>query len=407
MARLRPGPPALIDLLGSTYVEPARLALSAVGRLDDAVAELTEQSDPASIIRVGVAALYVDRLPGCRAALWRAVEHGRLGGAITSAIEALLLLGCDGLLSGDWDEVSRLADEALALCETHNYQLLSYLLRFQHALIAAARGDEPKMTALTDEMIQWAGPRRVGFVLNYASHAKALAAFGRADYEAAYQQVTAITPAGTLVPHSAHALWVILDLVEAACRTGRQAEAAAHVAAVQAAGIGGISTRLALVSTAAAALVATEPEDSRLFEAALAVPGAERWPFELARVHLAYGERLRRAKGPSQARSHLTAARDIFQRLRAEPWAKRAHSELRATGLPATHADATTTIDVLTPQQREIALLAAAGLTNKQIGDRLFLSPRTVGTHLYQLFPKLGVTSRAALRDALTEHPTD
>lgn len=61
----------------------------------------------------------------------------------------------------------------------------------------------------------------------------------------------------------------------------------------------------------------------------------------------------------------------------------------------------------LTPQQREIALLAAAGLTNKQIGDRLFLSPRTVGTHLYQLFPKLGVTSRAALRDALAEHPAD
>ena len=64
-------------------------------------------------------------------------------------------------------------------------------------------------------------------------------------------------------------------------------------------------------------------------------------------------------------------------------------------------------IDVLTPQQREIALLAAAGLTNKQIGDQLFLSPRTVGTHLYQLFPKLGVTSRAALRDALAEHQTD
>ena len=64
-------------------------------------------------------------------------------------------------------------------------------------------------------------------------------------------------------------------------------------------------------------------------------------------------------------------------------------------------------IDVLTPQQREIALLAAAGLTNKQIGDRLFLSPRTVGTHLYQLFPKLGVTSRAALRDALAEHPPE
>jgi len=59
----------------------------------------------------------------------------------------------------------------------------------------------------------------------------------------------------------------------------------------------------------------------------------------------------------------------------------------------------------LTPQQREIATLAAAGLTNKQIGERLFLSPRTIQTHLYQIFPKLGITSRAALRDALTTSP--
>jgi DNA-binding CsgD family transcriptional regulator len=153
----------------------------------------------------------------------------------------------------------------------------------------------------------------------------------------------------------------------------------------------------------AAALVAAEPDDRKLFEEALAVAGASRWPFELARVHLAYGERLRRAKVPGEARTQLTAARDIFQRLRAEPWVRRARNELRATGLPAAHADAVRSVDVLTPQQREIALLAAAGLTNKQIGDRLFLSPRTVGTHLYQLFPKLGVTSRAALRDALAE----
>ena len=219
--------------------------------------------------------------------------------------------------------------------------------------------------------------------------------------------MTAISPAGTLVPHAAHALWVILDLVEAAGRTGRHAEAAAHVAAAQAAGIDRISPRLALVVTAAAALVASQPEDGELFEAALAVPGADRWPFELARVHLAYGERLRRAKSASLARSQLAAARDIFDRLGAEPWAKRARTELRATGLPSTHEDAARQIDVLTPQQREIALLAAAGLTNKQIGDRLFLSPRTVGTHLYQLFPKLGVTSRAALRDALAEHPPE
>ena len=286
--------------MGSTYIEPARLALPVLDRLDAMVAGLTEQSDPGHIIRVGVAALYVDRLPACRAALWRAVEHGRAGGAITAGIEALLLLGCDALLAGEWDEVTRLADEAIALCEKHNYELLSYLLLFQHALIAAARGDEATMTALTDQMIQWAGIcAGAGSFSTTRTTPRPLAALGRADYETAFEQVTAISPAGTLVPHAAHALWVILDLVEAAGRTGRHAEAAAHVATAQAAGIDRISPRLALVVTAAAALVASQPEDGKLFEAALAVPGADRWPFELARVHLAYGERLRRAKAPA------------------------------------------------------------------------------------------------------------
>jgi DNA-binding NarL/FixJ family response regulator len=132
------------------------------------------------------------------------------------------------------------------------------------------------------------------------------------------------------------------------------------------------------------------------------MPSAGRWPFDLARIHLAYGERLRRTKSPAAARPHLEAALDSFEQLRAQPWTERASSELRAAGI---HRDLAREArpDALTPQQREIAELAAAGLTNKQIGERLFLSARTVGNHLYQIFPKLGVTSRAALRDALHE----
>jgi DNA-binding CsgD family transcriptional regulator len=79
---------------------------------------------------------------------------------------------------------------------------------------------------------------------------------------------------------------------------------------------------------------------------------------------------------------------------------QRARNELRATGI-ATPARPDTHTATLTAQERQIAALAAAGLTNKQIGERLFLSPRTVGSHLYRLYPKLGITSRAALRDAL------
>ena len=102
----------------------------------------------------------------------------------------------------------------------------------------------------------------------------------------------------------------------------------------------------------------------------------------------------------TEARAQLTAALEIFEGLGAKPWAVRATGELRATGR-AVQRDG----DALTPQELEIAELAAAGLSNKQIGQRLFLSHRTVGAHLYQIFPKLGVTSRAALRDALTSLP--
>jgi DNA-binding NarL/FixJ family response regulator len=119
-----------------------------------------------------------------------------------------------------------------------------------------------------------------------------------------------------------------------------------------------------------------------------------------------YGERLRRTKAPSDARAHISAALDVFEQLDAKPWARRAANELRATGMQRERPDASKTAS-LTAQQRQIAHLAAAGLSNKQIGERLFLSARTVGYHLYQIFPKLGVTSRAGLRDALADLPEE
>ena len=168
---------------------------------------------------------------------------------------------------------------------------------------------------------------------------------------------------------------------------------------------------LSLCATAFADPARTTPAPAGsaagLFEEALAIPGIERWPFDLARVHLVYGERLRRAHATAEARVHLTTAFDTFHRLGARPWATRAGNELRATGHGASPADALGPAP-LTFQEREIALLAATGLTNKQIAQRLHLSPRTVGTHLYRAFPKLGITSRAALRDALsTQQPAE
>jgi DNA-binding NarL/FixJ family response regulator len=105
----------------------------------------------------------------------------------------------------------------------------------------------------------------------------------------------------------------------------------------------------------------------------------------------------------TEARTQLDAAAEAFERLGARPWAERAAGELRATRRSRTGTRHGSVI--LTAQEQEIAALAASGMTNKQIGERLHLSPRTVGSHLYQLFPKLGIASRAALRDALASLP--
>jgi DNA-binding NarL/FixJ family response regulator len=327
------------------------------------------------------------------------VRDGRDGGAITSAIEALFLLSNDAYFSGQWKELPELVDEGLALCEFHNYGLLAWHGRFLQGLLAASRGEQATASAVADDMTSWAAPRKVGCVMGYAAHIRTLAALGSGDYDAAYRHATGVAAAGEIPRYVPGALWMILDVVEAAVRSGHLAEARAHVAAAHELRLGDISPRLALVCAGAAAMCA--PNDAvHQFDTALALAGADRWPFERARIELAYGEHLRRTKATTEARQHLTAAFETFQRLDTPAWTNRAASELRASGL-ATRKPEPGGATSLSPQQREIALLAATGLTNKQIGERLYLSPRTVATHLYQLFPKLGVTSRAALRDAL------
>jgi DNA-binding CsgD family transcriptional regulator len=169
--------------------------------------------------------------------------------------------------------------------------------------------------------------------------------------------------------------------------------------------VAALSPRLALLAAGAAAIAAPDDKAAALFEEALTIPGIDRWPFDLARVQLAYGERLRRARAATVSRVHLTAALETFERLGARPWATRASNELRATGQTRSRPSVAAS-EALTPQEHEIAMLAAAGLTNKQIAEQLYLSHRTIGAHLHRVFRKLGVTTRAALRDALaTPHP--
>ena len=401
LARIAPDGSTGLSLCARLFADPARATPAAVDELETMINRLHDQSDPAAIVRIGKASCFVDRMTGCREAHWRVVRDGRAGGAVASAIHALTSLCLDDYLGGEWDEALQLADEGLALCEAHGYQLLAWPLWFGKAIIAAARGDDDTARALADEMDRWAAPRRAGIVQSFARHARGLAALGRGDCEAAYHELSSISPPGTLPSHVPLALWTVLDMVEAAVRTNRPAEAVAHGDVVRAAPVAALSPRLALVSPGAAAIASADGDDIAFFEQALATPGAGRWPFDLARVQLAYGERLRRTRAVALARQHLGAALDTFQRLGAQPWADRAGTELRATGAPRLEAK-NFEPGPLTAQEREIAQLAASGLTNKQIGEKLFLSHRTVGTHLYRVFPKLGITARAALRDALT-----
>jgi DNA-binding CsgD family transcriptional regulator len=154
------------------------------------------------------------------------------------------------------------------------------------------------------------------------------------------------------------------------------------------------------VLSRAEALLADESEAEPLFERAVRNSGEDRWPFERANAQLEYGAWLRRRHRALDARTQLRAAVATFDRIGAVSWSRAAARELRAAGVHLDRPDdATARWAQLTAQEREIVTLAAKGLTNREIGGTLFLSPRTVSAHLYHAFPKLGVTSRAQLRD--------
>ena len=402
IASLTPGVPADLDLLARTYADPVRSAVPALDPLDAAISGLAAEADHWRILIISSAAVYTDRLAGCRAALQRMASEGRDGSAVLPAISALTLLALDAFMTGGWDEARRLAGECLDAAQAHGLPLRAWMAHDLQALVAAARGDYDTVRELTGQMTRWALPRGIVQAQLAAHHAGALAALGRGDFEEAYQEAAAISPPGVLARYVPYALRVPMDLVEAAVRTGRHREATAHVAAMRQAGLARISPRLTMLTNASAALTAPAGQAGQLFAAALAVPGADRWPFDRARVQLAYGEQLRRVRSTAEARTRLSAALSTFEALGARPWALRAGNELRATGLAAARAEGPGAI-TLTAQEHQVATLAATGLTNKQIGERLYLSHRTVAAHLYQIFPRLGITSRAALRDALTE----
>ncbi|WP_369223013.1 AAA family ATPase [Streptomyces sp. R39] len=371
-------------------------------RLDEEIVRLKDQSDADVVIRTALTASYVDRLPGCREAVTRVIRDG---GAVGASMPALIFVALDDLYAGRWQPSADAAAELIALCEETGYHLFAQVGHYVAAMAAAQRGDLDACRDHCEAVWGWSGPRGLRRLENCAHQAAARAALGAADFETAYRHATAICVPGELPPFNPEALWCAPDLVEAAVRTGRHAEARRHAIALRDSGVARLSSRFAL-STARVAAMTSPPEAmARCFEEALALPGIEQWPFEVGQAHLAYGEGLRRQGRNREARGHLAAAHSRFEELGAHAWQTRAAAELRATGMTRTGRGKAG--EALTPQELEVARLAAAGLSNPQIASRLFLSPRTVSSHLYRVFPKLGITARAELRDALQATPPE
>ncbi|MGI8329931.1 AAA family ATPase [Actinomadura scrupuli] len=156
------------------------------------------------------------------------------------------------------------------------------------------------------------------------------------------------------------------------------------------------SSRLALSRRCQALLAGSGAEAERHFTEALRLHHSGGSAFELARTELLFGLWLRRARRPRTARYHLRNALQIFQHYDADPWTERARTELRAAGETVERAASTSGVD-LTPQQQQIARMAAEGATNREIAAQLVLSPRTVDHHLRNIFTRLEIRSRVEL----------
>jgi DNA-binding CsgD family transcriptional regulator len=384
------------DLTRRGHTVRARLA-----ELRDGLALL----EPWEVMRIGVTAYYVDGLGDFRATLVRLFDGERDRGAVTNAMTMLQLLLLDRIASGEWAQAQESARVGLELTSTHHNELFRCQFVAYDGVRAASSGDVVAARRCAAEVTAWAGPRRLGLLLGFAQRIAVLTALAEADYAAAYEAAVRIGPPGAFPPYAHQATDGLLDLVEAAIHSGHVVEARIHAEAATRLRLGDISPRLAVLTIAVQAMTASDGAAGELFESALRHVAVAEFPFEQNRIRLEYGMWLRRQRRHTDAREVLGSATDGFEALGARPWAERARSELRAAGAMVKRSGGNTV--TMSAQERRIAELAAAGHSNKQIAEQLYLSPRTVGAHLYRIFPKLGVTSRAALGQAMRELPAD
>ena len=231
------------------------------------------------------------------------------------------------------------------------------------------------------------GEARGTLELGYGRHAEA------------YEHLRRIHEPGDPACHYLNTRQMLGEFTEAAVRSGHRDEALALARELEPLGRRPPSPWFDLQMLYARLHLADDDEAGAAFEDALS-RDLSAWPVIHARIELSYGEWLRRRRRQVESRAPLRAARDAFGALGMHPWAERARQELRAAGESSQRPEHDS-LDDLTPQELQIVQMVAQGLSNRVIAERLYLSRRTVESHLYRVFPKLGVSSRAQLVSVL------
>ncbi|HEX3517343.1 MAG TPA: LuxR family transcriptional regulator [Trebonia sp.] len=376
--------------------------LQAVTQLQDsephALMSLPAAADFGSLPIENFSRMFIDLIRGDvqavrRRAAGTAAEF-RDTGTAGLLVSALIYLAEAQALCGEFLDATVSAEEGLRIAADTAQTALAGELASLAAWLAAVAGDERACLTRAGQVRDLsAGMQALPLV--GADIAFTLLDLGSARYQSALDRMQAVT-AGP-ARRAPHLLYAYPDHVEAAVRAGRP-DLAARPLAIFTAWAGAIGQPWATaVAARCAALTAADADAGPLYRQAVAAHEGDGRPFEQARTRLLYGEWLRRNQRRADARDHLLEAAAAFARMGARPWRDRAESELRAAGAAAVPVRADDPLARLTPQELQVVRLAAVGASNKQIGAQLFLSPRTVGYHLYKVFPKLGVTTREEL----------
>jgi DNA-binding CsgD family transcriptional regulator len=319
----------------------------------------------------------------------RSVQLTREAGALVALQVALTHLAHVRCLEGDLDGASALLDEADDIAPVTGTEPF----HIGRLWLAGYRGNEEEATVLFETAEPVAIARGgEGIVLTFAEHARAVLYNGLGRYEAALPSAQSAGNRDEIMA----SVWSLPELVESATRSGQPEVAKAAIESLsertRAAG-----TELALgIEARSKALLSDGEVARRLYSEAIERLGRTRLAFEVARAHLLYGEWLRRERRRLDARDQLRRAQNMFTSMGAAAFAARAGRELLATGETARKRTPDTR-DELTAQEMQIAQLAREGLSNAEIGARLFISPRTVEYHLHKVFTKLNITSREHL----------